>query len=161
MGFSRQEYWSGGAIAFSDDQHRQHVKKQRYYFVNKDPSSEGYGFSSSHVWVWELNQKEGWAPKNGCLQTVVLEETPESPLDWKEIQPVHSEGDQSWIFIGRTDAETETPIIWPLHVKDRFIVKDPDAGKNWRWEEKGMTGWDGWMSSSTQWTWVLVNSGRW
>ena len=90
-----------GAIAFSDDQTRQHIKKQRHYFVNKGPSSQGYGFSSGHVWMWELDHKESWVPKNWCFPTVVLEKTLESPLDCKEIQPVHPKGNQSWIFIGR------------------------------------------------------------
>ena len=94
------------------DQPRQHIKKQRHYFANKGPSSQGYGFSSSHVWIWELDYKESWAPKNWCFWTVVLEKTLESPLDCNEIQPVHPKGNQSWIFIERTDAEAETPILW-------------------------------------------------
>ena len=94
------------------DQPRQHVKKQRHYFANKDPSSQSYGFSSSHVWMWELDYRESWVPKNWCFWTVVLEKVPESPLDCKEIQPVHPKGNQSWTFIGRTDAEAETPILW-------------------------------------------------
>ena len=96
-------------------------------------------FSSSHVWVWELEYKENWALKNWCFWTVVLEKTLQSPLDWKEIQPVHPKGNQFWIFIGRTDAEAETPILWPPDAKNWLIGKDPDAGKDWRWEEKGMT----------------------
>ena len=108
-------------------------------------SSQSYGFSSSHVWMWELDYKEGWAPKNWCFWTVVLEKTLESSLDCKEIQPVHPKGDQSWIFIGRTDAEAETPLLWPPDVKSWSIGKDPDAGKDWRQEEKGtedeMVGW--------------------
>ena len=96
------------------DQPRQHIKKQRHYFANKDPSSQGYSFCSSHVWMWELDYKESWAPKNWCFWTVVLEKTLESPLDCKEIQPVHSKGDQSWIFIGKTDVEAETPILGHL-----------------------------------------------
>ena len=123
----------------SYDQPRQHIQKQRHYFANKGPSSRGYGFSSSHVWMWELNYKESWVPKNWWFWTVVLEKTLESPLNCKEIQPVHSKGDQSWIFIGRTDAEAETPIVWPPAVKNRLIGKDPDVGKDWRWEEKGAT----------------------
>ena len=107
---------------------RQHIKKQRHYFVNKVLSSQGYGFSSSHVWMWDY--KESWAPKNGCFWTVVLEKTLESPLDCKEIQPVHPKGDQSWICIGRTDAEAEAPIIWPPDVKNWLTEKDPDAGKD-------------------------------
>ena len=102
------------------------------------PSSQCYG-SSSHVWMWELDHKESWVPKNWCFWTVVLEKTLESPLDCKEIQPVHSKGDGFWVFTGRTDAETETPILWPPDAKSWFIWKDPDAGKDWRQEEKGMT----------------------
>ena len=101
----------------SYDQPRQHIKKQRHCFTNKGPSSQGYGFSSSHVWMWELDYKESWAPKNECFWTVVLEKTLESPLDCKEIQPVHSKGNQSWIFIGRTDVEAEAPILWPPYAK--------------------------------------------
>ena len=97
----------------SYDQLRQHIKKQSHYFANKGPSSQSYCFSSSHVWMWELEYKESWALKNWCFWTVVLEKTLESPLDCKEIRPVHSEGDQSWVFIGRTDVEAETPILWP------------------------------------------------
>ena len=123
----------------SYDKHRQHVKKQRHYFANKGLSSQSYSFPSSHVGMWELDYKESWGPKNWCFWTVVLEKTLESSLDCKEIQPVHPKGDQSWIFIGRTDAEAETPILWPPNVKNWLIWKDPDAGKNWRQEEKGMT----------------------
>ena len=118
---------------------RQHIKKQRHYFANKGPSSQGYGFSSSHVWMWELDHKESWAPKNWCFRTVVLEKTLENSLDCKEIQLVYLKGDQSWVFIGRTDVEAETPILWPPHVKNWLIGKDPDTGKHWRWEEKGTT----------------------
>ena len=123
----------------SYDQPRQHIKKQRDYFVNKGPSSQGYGFSSSHVWMWELDYKESWALKNWCFWTVVLEKTLESPLDCKEIQPVHPKGDQSWVFIGKTDGEAETPILWPPDAKSWLIWKDPDAGKDWGQEEKGTT----------------------
>ena len=126
------------------------LKKQRHYFANKNPSSQSYGFSNSHVWIWELDYKESWAPKNWCFWTVVLEKTLESPLDCKEIQPVHPKGNQSWIFIGRTDAEAEAPILWPPDVKNWLLRKDPDAGKDWRQEEKGMTedemvGWHHWF----------------
>ena len=107
----------------SYDQLRQCIKKQRYYFANKGPSNQGYGFSSGHVWMWELDCEECWAPKNRCFWTVVLEKTLKSPLDCKEIQPVHLKGDQSWVFIGRTDAEAETPILWPHHVKSWLIGK--------------------------------------
>ena len=111
------------------------LKKQRHYFANKGPSSQGYGFSSSHVWMWELDHKETWAPKNWCFWTMELEKTLESPLDCKEIQPVHPKGNESWIFIGRTDAEAEVP----PDVKSRLIGKDRDAGKDWGQEEKGVT----------------------
>ena len=121
------------------DQPRQHIKKQRRYFANNGPSGQGYGFSSGHVWMWELNNKESWVQKNWRFWTVVLEKTLESPLDCKEIQPVHPKGDQSWVFIGRTNAEAETPMLWPTDAKHWFLVKDPDAGKDWRQEEKGMT----------------------
>ena len=103
---------------------------------DKGLSSQSCGFSCSHVWIWELDSKESWAPKNWCFWTVVLEKTLESPLDCKEIQLVHPKGNQSWIFIGRTDAEAETPILWP---PDGNTWKDPDAGKDWRQEEKGTT----------------------
>ena len=134
----------------SYDQSRQHIKKQRHYFANKGPSSQSYGFSSSDVWMWELDHKEGWASENCCFWTVVLEKTLESPLDSKEIQPVHPKGNQSWIFIGRTDAGTEVPILWPPDGKNWLIGNDPDAGKDWRQEEKGMTedkmvGWHHWL----------------
>ena len=102
----------------------------RYYFANKGLSSEGYGSSSSHVWMWELDYKESWAPKNWYFWTVVLEKTLESPLDCKETQPVHPKGDQPWVFIGRTDVEAEAPILWPPDVKDWLIGKDPDAGRD-------------------------------
>ena len=114
-------------------------KKQRHYFVNKGPSSQGYDFSSSHVWMWKLDYKESWVPKNWCFWTVVLEKTLESCLEYKEIRPVHPKGNQSWIFIERTDADAETPILWPPDVKNWLIWKDPDVGKDWRQEEKGMT----------------------
>ena len=107
--------------------------------TNKGPSSQNYGFSSSHIWMTELDYKESWAPKNLCFWTVVLEKTFESLLDSKEINPVHLKGNQSWIFIGRTDAEAETPILWPLDAKSWLIWNNPDAGKDWRREEKGMT----------------------
>ena len=123
----------------SYDQPRQHIKMQRYYFANECPSKQGYGFSSGHVWMWELDYKESWMPTNWCFWTVVLEQTLESPLDCKEIQPIHPKGDQSWIFIGRTDAEAETPILWPPDVKSRLIWKNLEVGKDWGQEEKGTT----------------------
>ena len=122
----------------SYDQPTQHVKKQRHVFVNKGPFSQGYGFSSSHVWMWELDYKESWAPKNWCFWSVVLKTTLESPLDCKKIQPVHPKGDQSWVFIGRAHVEAKTPILRPPHGKSWFIWKDPDAGKDWGPEVKGM-----------------------
>ena len=135
----------------SYDQPRQHIKEQRHYFVNKGLSSQGYDFSSGHVWVWELDCEESWALKNWCFWTVVLEKTLESPLGCKEIQPVQPKGDQSWAFIGRTDVEAETPILWPPDAKSSLIWKDQDAGKDWRQEEKGtiedeMVGWHHWFN---------------
>ena len=141
-------YWHNGSIL-----------KNRYYFANKGPSSQSYGFSSSHVWMCKLDYEESWVPKNWCFWTVVLEKTLESPLDWREIQLVHPKGNQSWILIGRTDVETETPILWLPDVRNWLIWEDPDARKDWRLEEKGMKGWDGWMASLIQWTWVWGNSG--
>ena len=139
-----------------------HIKKQRYYFANKGPFSQSYGFSSSRVWVWELDCKESWVPKNWCFWTAVLEKTLESPLDCKETQPAHPKGDQSWVFIGRTDAKAETPVLWPPHAKGWLIGKGSDAGRDWGQEEKGTTErWDGCMASLTRWTWVWVNSGSW
>ena len=129
---------------------------------------QSFGFSSSHVWMWELDYKESWAPKNWCFWTVVLEKTLESPLDCKEIQPVHPKWNQSWIFIRRTDAEAETPVLaTPVakvltHLKELTHLKRP-----WCWErvkaggEGDDRGWDGWKASPTQWTWVWVNSGSW
>ena len=135
----------------SYDQPKQHITKQRHYFANKDLSSQSYGFSISHVCMWELDYKESWAPKNWCFWTVVLEKTLESRLDCKEIQPVHPKGDQSWVFIGRTDVETETLILWLPDVKSWLIWKDPDAGKDWRQKKKGTTedekvGWHHWLN---------------
>ena len=124
------------------------LKSRDITLPNKCLSSQGYGFSSSHVWMWELS-KESWVPKNWCFWTMVLEKTLERPLDCKEIQPVYSKGNQSWLFIGRTDAEAETPILWPPDVKSWLIWKDPDTGG-----EGDNRGWDGWMASPTQWTWV-------
>ena len=118
---------------------KQHIKKQRHYFANKGPSSQSYGFSCSHVWMWELDYKECWAQKNWCFLTAVLQKTLESPLDCKEIQPVHPKGDQPWVFIGRADVEAETPIFCPPDLKSWLIWKDPDAGKDWGQEEKGTT----------------------
>ena len=122
----------------SYDHPRQHTKKQRRYF-DKGPYSQSYDFSCTHVWMWELDHKEGWVLKNWCFWTVVLEKTLESPSDNKEIKPVDPKGNQSWIFIGRTNAEVESPIIWPTDAKSQLIRKDTDAGKDWRQEEQGMT----------------------
>ena len=139
---------------------RQYIKKQRHHFANKGPLSQSYSLSS-HVRLWELDHKEDWASKNWCFWTVVLEKTLASPLDSKEIQSVHSKGNQSWVFIGRTDAEAETPIFWPPHVKSWLF------GKDWCWQRLGAEGegddrrWDGWMASAAQWTWVWVNSRSW
>ena len=121
------------------------------HFVEEGPSIESYSFSNSHVWMWELDYKQSWAPKNWCFWAVVLEKPLESPVDCKEIKPVRPKGNQSWIFIGRTDAEAETPILWPPDVKNLLIGKDPDAGKGWRQEEKGVTedqmvGWYHWLN---------------
>ena len=126
-------------ICNSYDKTLQHIKKQRHYFVSKGLYSQSHGFSSNHVWIWELDHKECWASKNWCFWTVALEKTLESPLDCKEIQPVHPKGNQSWIFIGRADAEAEAPILWPPDVKSWLIRKDLDAGKDWKQEEKRMT----------------------
>ena len=117
----------------SYDEPRQHIKKQRHYFANKGPSGQSYAFSSSHVWMWELDHKESHMPKNWCFWIVTLE----SPLDCKGIQPVHPKGNHSWIFIGRTDVEAETLILWPPDVKNWFTGRDLDARKDWR--QKGMT----------------------
>ena len=126
------------------------ILKRRHHFPDKGLFSQSYGFSYSQVRMWELDLKEGWAPKNLCFQTVVLEKTIESPLDCKEIKPVNSKGNQSWIIIGRTDAKAEAPKLWPPDGKSWLIGKDPDAGKDWRQEEKGMTedemvGWHHWL----------------
>ena len=148
----------------SYDQPTQHIKKQRHYFANKGQSSQSCGFSSIHVWMWELGYKESWALKNWCFWTVVLKKTLENLLDCKEIQPVHPKGNQSIlkeIFIGRIDAEAETPILWPPDVKS-WLMKKP-----WYWErlraggEGDDRGWDGWMAPPTRWTWVWVSSGSW
>ena len=145
--------WNYKALApwkKSYDQPRQHIKKQRHYFADKGPSSQSYGFFRSHVQIWELDHKESSVPKNWCFWTVVSEKTLKSPLGSKEIQPVNPEGNQSWIFIGRTDAEAEALILWPPDAKNWLIEKHPDAGKDWRQEEKWttedeMVGWHHWV----------------
>ena len=126
-------------------------KKQRHHFVDKGPYSQSYCFSSSHVWIWELNHKEGWALKNWSFQTVVLEKTLESPMDCKEIKSANPKGNQPWIFIGRTDVKAEALTLWPLDVKSWLIRKDPDAGNDWGQEEKRATegemdGWHHWLN---------------
>ena len=137
---------------------RQHIKKQTHYFANKGPSSQGYGFSSGHVWMWELDYKESWVLKNWCFWTVVLGKTFESPLDCKEIQPVPPKGDQSWVFIGRTDAEAKTLATW---FEELTQWKRPWCWERLRAGEGDDRGWDGWMAPLTRWTWVCVNSGSW
>ena len=126
------------------------ILKTRHYFANKDPSSQSYGFSSSHVLMWELDYKESWKVKHWFFWTVVLEKTFENLLDCNEIKPDHPKGNQSWIFIGRTDAEAEIPVLWPLDAKNWFTGKDPDAGIDWRQEEREMiedemAGWHHWL----------------
>ena len=152
MVFSRQEYWSG---------FRQHIKKQRHYFVHKGPSGQDNGFSSGHVWMWELDCEESWALKNCFFWTVVLEKILESPLDCKEIQPVHPKGNQSWMFIGRTDVEAEALILWPPDAKNWFIRKECYWERLKAGGEGDDRGWDGWMASPTRCTWVWASSGRW
>ena len=115
------------------------MPKESLLFRSAYPFSQGYGFSSGHVWMRELDCEESWAPKNWCFWTVVLEKTLESPLDYKEIQPVHSKGDQPWVFFGRNDAKAKTPVLWPPHAKSWLIGKDSDAGRGWGQEEKGTT----------------------
>ena len=140
---------------------RQYIKKQRHYLGGKGPSSQRYGFSSRRVWMWELYHKESWVLKNWCLWTMVLERTLESPLDCKEIKPVNPKGNQPWIFIGRTDAKAEAPILWPPDAKELTHWK-----RLWCWErskaggEGNKRGWDGWMASLMQWTWTWADSRR-
>ena len=158
--------WNSKTFALwkkSYDKPGQHIKKQRHYFATKVRLVKGMVFSSSHVWMWELDYKESWAPKKWRFWTVLLEKTLESPLDCKEIQPVHPKGIQSWIFIGRADAEAETeaPILWPPDAKNWLIGKDPDAGQDWR-QEKGLTedemaGWHQWLDGHEfEQAWKLV-----
>ena len=142
----------------SYDQPRQHIKNQRHYFANKGLSSQSYGFSSSHLWMWELDYKERWVVKNWCFRTVLLEKTLESLLDCNEIEPVDPKGNQSWIFIGRTDVEAETPILWPrcgelTHLKRPCCWERLKAGG-----EGDNRGWDIWMASPTWWKWVWESS---
>ena len=134
-------------------------KRERDITLPIKSSSQSYGFSSSHLWMWKLGYKESWAPKNWCFWTVALEKTLERPLDCKEIQPVHPTGNQSWVFIGRTDVKAETPILWSPDAKNWLIWKDPDAGKE-AGGEGDNRGWYGWMTPLIQWTWVWANLGR-
>ena len=140
------------------DKLRQHIKRQRHHFPNKGSYNQSCGFSSSHVWMWELDHKDGWAPKDWCFQIVVLEKTLESPLDCKEIKPDNPKGSQPWIFIGRTDAEA--PILWPPDAKSWLTGKDPAAGKGWRQKEKGLITNSVDMSLSKLWE-VMENRGVW
>ena len=147
----------------SYDQPKQHIKKQRHYFTNKGPSSQGYGFSSVHLWMWELDCEESWVPKNWCFWTVVLEKTLESPLDFKEIQPVHPKGNQSWIFIGRTDAEAETPVLCHLMWRaDSFektlMLGKIEGGRRRGWQR--MRWLDG-ITNSMDMVWVDSRSWWW
>ena len=144
---------------------RQCIKKQSPYspyspLCQQSPYSQSYGFSSSLVQMWELDHKEGWQPKNWCLQIVVLKKTLENPLDSKEIKPVNPKENQPWIFMGRTDAEVEETILWPLDMKRWLTRKDPDAGNIVGKRRRGDRGWNGLMASPTQWTWNWANSGR-
>ena len=134
--------------------HFLHNRKLIHHFADKGLYSQSYGFSSSHVWMWELDHKEGWTPKNWCFQTVVLKKILESPLDCKEVKPVNPKGYQPWIFIGRTDTEAETTTLWPLDWRANLLEKTLLLGKI-----EGRVR-DSWMPSSTQWTWVWANSGR-
>ena len=143
------------------DKRRQNIKYERHHFSDKGPYSQIYGFSSNRVQMWELDHKEGWVPKNWCFWIVVLEKTLDSPLDSKEIKPVNPKVNQPWIFIGRTDAEAEAPILWPREAKSRHIGKDSDAGKIEGRRRRDNRGRDGCMASLTPWMWVCTNSRRW
>ena len=148
--------WKG-----SYDWPRKHIKKQRHYFANKGPSSQRFGFSISRVWMWGLDYKESWAPNNWCFWAVVLEKTLESPLDGEEIQLVHPKGNESWIFIGRTDAEAETPILGHMMQRTDSLEKTLMLDKIEGGRKGDDRGWGGWMASPTQWTWVWASSGSW
>ena len=124
---------------------RQCIKKQRYHFADKGPYGQSYSFSISHVWMWELDHKESWRPKNWCCWAMMLAKTPESPLDCK-IKPVNLKGNQPWIFTGMTYAKAEAPTLWPCFGKSQLTGKDPDAGKDWRWQER------------IRWLGIIINS---
>ena len=161
-GISKSQDWATSLSSINYNFQTQKKKKKIRDINNKVPSSQGYGVSSSHVWMWELDHKESWVPKNWCFWTVVLEKTLESPLDCKEIQRVHPKGNQSWIFIGRTAAEAETPNTLATWCKELTHLKRP-----WCWErlktggEGEDRGWDDWIASLTQRTWVWVSSRSW
>ena len=190
MEFSRQDYWSGlpfdspedllnpgietrspalQADTLSseptrklNDKPREHIKKQRHHIADKGPYIHSYGFPSSHVQMSVLDGKKGWAPNNWYFRSEVLEKTLESHLDSKDTEPVNSKGNQPWILIRRTDTEAAAPILWSLGVKSWLIGKDLNAGKvQGREEKRDDRGWDGWMVTQTQWTWVWENSRRW
>ena len=141
------------------DKPKPHIKKQRHYFSNKGPSSQSYGFSSSHVWIWGLDYKQSWALKNWCFWTVVLEKTLGSPLDCKEMKPVNPKGNQPWVFTGRTDSEDEAPILWPPNAYS--LEKTLMLGKTEGRRRRGDRELDCWEASSIQWTWVWASSGSW
>ena len=149
--------WQATSVSLPWEPHGD-IQKQRSHFANKGLYSQSHGFSSSHVWMWELDHKEGWALKNWCFQSVVLEKTLESPLESKLIKPVNPKGNQPWIFIGRSDAGAEAPILWPLDSKNRLIGKDPDSWKYLGQEEKRAA--EDEMALLIQWTWVWANCGK-
>ena len=159
------QQWNWTKIASGQEsynQPRQCIKKQRHHFADKRPCSQGYGLSSSHVWMWELDHKEGSALKNWWFWIVVLEKSLGSPLGSKEIKPVNPKGNQCWTLLGRTNVEAEAPIFWSPDVRSQVIGKDPDSGKDWRQEEKKVTedemvGQHHWF----QWAWTWANSGSW
>ena len=143
-------------LVVSCDKPRQHIKRQRHHFANKGLYSQSYGISSSHVWMWEFNHKEGWVLKNWCFWIVVLEKILQSPVDSKEIKPVNPKGNQPWICIGRTDAEAAAPVLWLPNGKSWSTGKDHGAGEGEGAAEDEMVK----TALSTQWTWIWANSGR-
>ena len=140
------------------DKPRQCIKKQIYHFDNKILYSQSYDFSSSTLWIWQLDCKEGWVPKNWYFQIVVLEKILKSPLNSKEIKPVNPKGNQPWIFIEKTDTEAEASILCPSDAKSQLIGKDPDDEKDWKPKMKKVAEWDGWKALTTRWTWIWANS---